>query len=114
MLLDYLTERDDCKLILNDSGFLAYKFLEKELYISEFYLDKEKRYLPSSVKQILRKAIDVGLENGCDHFGAHIPKSLKNFEKVLQIRLRLGFKIITMDANKIGMMLYFKDCEKWK
>jgi len=108
----YLKERDGVETIIFDSGFISYRIIENQFYISEYYLKPENRKSPKSIKQMMLRCFDIAVENECESFGCHINLANKNFNEVLLIRLKMGFKIVAAEPRQLALVLPLKDF-KW-
>ena len=111
MLAAYFKERDGAETITKDYGFLAYLIVGNQFYITEFYLDEASRNSPKKFLGLMREARAIAIEKDCENFGCHVRLTLKNLNQVLATRLKFGFKVTTMDSEKIGMILALRECE---
>jgi len=111
LLSKYFRERDGGEVILFEGSFLAYRIVEDQFFITEFYLDEAKRNSPKHVYGLMRKAHEVAVNKDCRYFTAIIPKSHAKLSETVAMRIRFGFKITNWDSNGIHLALPLQECE---
>lgn len=112
MFAEYLKERDGVETIVFDCGFISYRIIENQFYIAEYFLKPESRKSPKNIKQMMLRCFDIAVEKECETFGCHISLRNLNFNEVLLIRLKMGFKIVAAEPTQLALVLPLKDF-KW-
>lgn len=112
MLAEYFREKDGAETIETDGGFLAWIKLEHQFFISDFHIKSSHRKSGKHFLELMRLAYRNAEANNCTEFSCYLHKAMKNFDEVLFLRLKFGFRIVLMNAEKVGMVLPLKDC-KW-
>lgn len=100
--INYLNEVEGKNVIHNDAGFIAWKKVGLEMYVSDFFIAKEFR----------GKGLGLGLANdleslaeevGCDVMTCNVFINENNPHEKIRIFNKFGFKIISANNNCITM-----------
>lgn len=94
----YMKERQNAEILENESGFVVYKFLEKECFINEMFVDTNKR--SKGVGRALIYELEaIALEKGCDCISANIHLWDKGASNTLMAALSVGFEVSRSEQN---------------
>lgn len=88
-----------------EGGFIAYAVEAGQFYIGEFYLDPDFRHSPKHFLSMMERCREIALAKGAHQITGHVMKCMKGFEDALAVRLKLGFKIISLEPHRIGLAL---------
>lgn len=94
----YVFEREGLTVISTGDAFLSYKFREKECFLQDIFVAKEKR-MTSIGRQMLQQLFDIAIANGSNVVTANIYTKDPNANDTLKAALACGFKIISSGNN---------------
>lgn len=102
LLARYLLEKEGLQYFEEEDWFLTYKPYPqtKELYVSQLYLDPEKRG-GKFRDYIWKRTQDIAYENCCELVICDVDVTHNNPEMSLKFLLNLGFKIEKLDKKFI-------------
>lgn len=104
MFAEYLKETGGVEILSTEGGFLAYQILDKQFYISDFFLLPEFRGASKNFKKIFTLAYSLAKEKGCEYFACHLQFKSKLFNEHLLTYLKLGFKIVLLEPSRVSMV----------
>lgn len=94
----YLVERNECDVLENEHGFIVYKITNKECFIVDMFIDKEKRKKYYGT-DLLNSLVDLAVENGCINVTANIHLWDKNCNSTLIAAINSGFRMARAENN---------------
>lgn len=105
---DYILERQGLKLINKEICFASYRVVGDELFISEFFVQKE--YRKSGVgRSLLKEILEVSLNEKCAVVTANIHVKDPNHNETLMAVLACGFKVVAAQNDVILISLSVKE-----
>lgn len=103
-IAQYHRERFGRETLIFESGFLVYEIAREQFYFAELYVDPDFRQSPKAFATMMEKCSDIATENGCSKFSCHINAQTKNCSELMLSYLKFGFKIVTCEPGRIGLM----------
>lgn len=104
----YIYERMGQSSLWRDFGFLAYKIKEKECFIAEMFIHREKRTLGNG-RQLLNDLVEIARGNGCDVVTANIHLWDQNANKTLIAAISCGFEVSKSGNDVLLISLKLKE-----
>lgn len=101
----YISEREDAKIIENESGFLTYKIFNNEILILNLFVDKDCRK-KGICTNLIYELEGIAKENRCDIISGYIQINDIGCNSTLFTALKIGFKIGA--ANQQSILIYKK------
>lgn len=100
MFADYLKECRGDETVFFDGGFVCYRILESEVYISEIYVKPKKRG-SKLFSEMIDEVEKIAKEEEKKTLSASIGVDQDHPERVLQAMFKVGGKIFSADGNVI-------------
>lgn len=109
MLKNYYLKEEGYDLLMDDSGFAAYKYdsENKNMYVGHFYVNPENRVKEGGAYKFFRKLKFRAKALGAERLVGDLFRNNANsemYEKKLMIHIRHGYKIIDINKNCITVM----------
>lgn len=101
----YIHEREGLSILEDESSFITYKFVEKECFIANMYIDPTQRG-SLKLRNLIDQLSEIAKQNGCEVISANMYVEAKTIKMALIAALKIGFEIIA--ANN-GALLIVKE-----
>lgn len=105
---DYIKERENKQYVEFENGFIVYKIVDKECYLSDMYINKNTRG-GDEVKNYISALVEIGKKNDCENITANIYLNDSGANRTLRAALKLDFKIIQANNNVIVIAKNIKE-----
>ncbi|MGZ3770060.1 MAG: hypothetical protein ACXVCP_00390 [Bdellovibrio sp.] len=105
LYVKYIKEREGAEILSNENGFASYKINEKELFIINMFIDKQKRST-GLFRKMINELSNIALLNKCECLSANIHLWDNGANKTLMSALHLDFKVTRAES---GILLIVKD-----
>jgi len=92
--VNYAKEEENKEVIHNDDGFIAYRIVGDEFFVTDFYVKKEKRSQGIAL-ELAQRAEENAKEYGCNIMSCMItvsPHNKDNFSRKVYLFTKFGFE----------------------
>jgi hypothetical protein len=96
----YIREREDCKTLENDHGFMTYKVIGEELFIRDWFIDPQYR-LTSKARYFAESITEIGRNAKCKYLTCTVCPTANGSTKSIRSILSYGFKLIRNQGDLI-------------
>ena len=92
---------------------MAYRVSGKQFYISDFHVAKTARYSKSAYNLLMKTAVELAEHEGCEFLGMHAALAAPNLSKMLAVHLKVGFRVIGVEHNKLALVMNLSEVPAW-
>lgn len=110
---EYLEESQGSRLLETDTGFLAFRIVGEQFYISDFHVNGAFRKSKVEYRRLLLPAFQLAKHSGCKYFAMHAALAAPNLNEMLLVRLKLGFRVTGCEDSKLCLVMLLEECPKW-
>lgn len=96
----YLKSQNDADIVEDENGFILYRIVGEECYISEIYVD-DKTKGTGKCKELINILSDIARFEKCTYLSGKIHLVHARANHTLAVALHLGFKVVNADQNTI-------------
>lgn len=97
---EYIKERENSNLLVNENGWLSYKVNGQECFIVDMFIKKESRGT-GLLDKMISDLKDIALLSQCEIIVANIHLNDKGANHTLKAAFKLDFSVVRADHNII-------------
>lgn len=101
---EYIWRRERGQIYETDYGFVTYKVMEREVFLSDIYVKSEERK-SGHARKLVSHLIDIAKVNKIPLVTAKVYLEDKQHQNTLIAAFKIGFQIIQLQPDFIGLAL---------